>query len=249
MALAYNHGSLAAANPKNLNVAYSHLLTSTERLAISLWVNFAFHETTNLAIKELMRTDIASLQQELISQSNCLSFLGAAKPLETTHAYRQNADHIKNRELRELSSNPKFQDRVAEIEAIIAATKAKQNTMLPTISYNANEYPNIDYIFDFEIEYTGNAKIISEAYAINKLMFQGSEATFEFKKGVSTVTNQYYPHVKIINEHHELKAGSIYYTYELNFENQDTSDIKYTATFDCPDFDISGFKFSYSRSK
>ncbi|MBQ7586081.1 MAG: hypothetical protein IJU40_07525 [Desulfovibrionaceae bacterium] len=109
------------------------------------------------------------------------------------------------------------------------------------------EHPNFDYSFNFEINYTGQAKIIGEAYAINKLKFCGSGDSFEFKKGVSTSNSKYYPRIKIINEQNDSSEDSCYYTYDVNFEDDDTSDIRYTATFDCSDFDISSFKISYAR--
>ena len=247
MALAFDQKQT---NPNHINTIYTNLSTSTERLAIGLWVNFAFNETSNLAIKELMRADIASLQEEICAA--CQDLPRLAKHKQTV----PNVEHaVPSKSINDLtSSKPKsnlssqFQNKVAMIEAIITATKNKQ--MHTVTSFNhPDQHPNIDYSFDFELSYTGNAKILSEAYAINKLTFLGSEDSFEFKKGAIHSQSTFYPNIKAIDEHHENNNGSICYSYNVNFGDEDDSGIKYTAKFDCQDFDISAFKVSYHRNK
>ena len=227
--------------PQNINSNYAQLSTSTKRLAISLWVNFAVNDTANMAIKELMRADIASLQKEIVDNHN-RSFLDTLNKKKNAHSASTRSAKPKADE----TFYP-LQTKVADVEKIIAATQ-EQYRKIRAAQSQAEEHPNIDYTFNFEILYTGDAKIIGEAYAINKLKFCGKEATFEFKHGLPTLTNEMYPHIKILHEHQKSKAGTILYTYEIDFDDQATSDIKYTATFDSVDFDIASFKISYKRN-
>lgn len=236
MALALNYCQMVNSTPQNINSNYAQLSTSTKRLAISLWVNFAVNDTANMAIKELMRADIASLQKEICDNHNRTFLDKLNKKTTGTQTKEPLVEPLKP-----------VQSKVAVVEKIIAQTQEQHKNILNAREY-AQEHPNFDYAFKFEINYTGAAKITGEAYAINKLKFCGQEANFEFKNGLPTLANDLYPHAKIINEHHEAKAGSIFYTYEVDFDNQATSDIKYTATFDSLDFDITSFKISYART-
>ncbi|MBQ7738152.1 MAG: hypothetical protein IJT59_00655 [Desulfovibrionaceae bacterium] len=247
MALAYDHNQN---NPNSINSIYSNLSTSTERLAIGLWVNFAFNDTSNLAIKELMRADIASLREEICASCQDLPHTVQGNLHNASHKNGSSNPSIKTSPDTRVnkSSHMQFQEKMATIEAIISATKSKQMNTIAAIT-NTDQHPNIDYSFDFEISYTGNAKILSEAYAINKLTFLGSEDSFEFKKGRANSESKFYPNIKIVDEHHEDNNGSVYYTYDLNFGDEDDSGIKYTAKFDCLDFDISAFKVSYQRNR
>ena len=250
MALAYDQNHT---NPNLINSIYSNLTTSTERLAIGLWVNFAFNETANLEIKELMRADIASLREEICASYQNLPCI-AQHTQPKGNAKRDRLEKtVDPSSIATPKKNPtgQYQSKIGKIEEIIAATKAKHMNAIATVNHT-DQHPNIDYSFDFEISYTGNAKIVSEAYAINKLTFLGSEDSFEFKKGIANSESKFYPNIKAIDEQHEDDNGSIYYTYDVNFGDNDDEDdygIKYTAKFDCLDFDISGFKVSYQRNK
>ena len=58
-----NHNEMAANTARNLNSHYGRLQTSTQRLSTGLRINSAADDAAGLAIRELMRSDIASLNR------------------------------------------------------------------------------------------------------------------------------------------------------------------------------------------
>ncbi|MGM0611694.1 MAG: flagellin, partial [Thermodesulfobacteriota bacterium] len=61
MSLVINHNLMAMNSARNLSTAYSDLAGSTEKLSSGLRINSAADDAAGLAIRELMRADIASL--------------------------------------------------------------------------------------------------------------------------------------------------------------------------------------------
>ena len=78
MSLVVNHNLMAATVANSLNSHYSRLATSTQRLSSGLRVNSAADDAAGLAIRELMRADIASLQQGMRNANDAISLIQTA---------------------------------------------------------------------------------------------------------------------------------------------------------------------------
>ena len=73
-----NSNSMATQVSNNLTSHYSDLKTSTERLSSGLRINSAADDAAGLAIRELMRTDIAALQQGVRNANDAISLIQTA---------------------------------------------------------------------------------------------------------------------------------------------------------------------------
>ena len=73
-----NNNSMATTVSNNLTSHYANLKTTTERLSTGLRVNSAADDAAGLAIRELMRTDIAALQQGVRNANDAISLLQTA---------------------------------------------------------------------------------------------------------------------------------------------------------------------------
>ncbi|MDE6734544.1 MAG: flagellin, partial [Desulfovibrio sp.] len=73
-----NHNLMASNVGNNLASHYSNLQTSTQRLSSGLRVNSAADDAAGLAIRELMRADIASLQQGVRNANDAISLIQTA---------------------------------------------------------------------------------------------------------------------------------------------------------------------------
>jgi flagellin len=69
---------MALNTARNLNLHYSRLATSTQRLSSGLRVNSAADDAAGLAIRELQRADIATLQQGARNASDAISMIQTA---------------------------------------------------------------------------------------------------------------------------------------------------------------------------
>ncbi|MGE9986028.1 flagellin [Desulfovibrio sp. SGI.169] len=78
MSLVVNHNMMAANTARNLNAHYGRLATSTERLSTGLRVNSAADDAAGLAIRELQRADIATLQQGARNANDAISMIQTA---------------------------------------------------------------------------------------------------------------------------------------------------------------------------
>ena len=78
MALAINHNLMASNVANSLNNHYSQLATSTERLSTGLRINSAADDAAGLAIRELMRADIAALHQGARNANDAISMIQTA---------------------------------------------------------------------------------------------------------------------------------------------------------------------------
>jgi flagellin len=78
MALTINTNLMAATAARNLNSAYSSLSTSTQRLSSGLRINTAADDAAGLAVRELMRADIASLNQGVRNANDAISLIQTA---------------------------------------------------------------------------------------------------------------------------------------------------------------------------
>ena len=78
MSLVINHNMMAANTARNLNSHYAALSKSTQRLSTGLRVNSAADDAAGLAIRELQRADIATLQQGARNANDAISLIQTA---------------------------------------------------------------------------------------------------------------------------------------------------------------------------
>lgn len=78
MSLVINHNLMAMNAARNLSTSYSNLSTSTRRLSSGLRVGTAADDAAGLAIRELMRADIASLNQGMRNANDAISMIQTA---------------------------------------------------------------------------------------------------------------------------------------------------------------------------
>jgi len=78
MSLVINHNLMAMNAARNLTDHYSNLATSTRRLSSGLRVGNAADDAAGLAIRELMRADIASLYQGVRNANDGISMIQTA---------------------------------------------------------------------------------------------------------------------------------------------------------------------------
>ena len=78
MSLIINHNMMAMNANRNLGTAYSALATSVQRLSSGLRVNSAADDAAGLAIRELMRAEIAGLNQGVRNANDAISLIQTA---------------------------------------------------------------------------------------------------------------------------------------------------------------------------
>ncbi|MDR0882410.1 MAG: flagellin [Candidatus Adiutrix sp.] len=78
MSLIINHNLMAQNATRNLGKTYSQLSTSVERLSSGLRINSAADDAAGLAIRELMRSDIATTNQGLRNAADAISLIQTA---------------------------------------------------------------------------------------------------------------------------------------------------------------------------
>ena len=78
MSLVINHNMMATNTARNLNAHYAELAQSTQRLSTGLRVNSAADDAAGLAIRELQRVDISTLQQGARNANDAVSMIQTA---------------------------------------------------------------------------------------------------------------------------------------------------------------------------
>lgn len=78
MSLVVNNNLMANSAAGHLNNAYSALSTSTERLSSGLRINSAADDAAGLAVRELMRSDISTLDQGVRNANDGISMIQTA---------------------------------------------------------------------------------------------------------------------------------------------------------------------------
>ena len=78
MSLIINHNINAMTASRNLNTAYSALSSSTNKLSSGLRINTAADDAAGLAVRELMRSDIAALDQGVRNANDAISMIQTA---------------------------------------------------------------------------------------------------------------------------------------------------------------------------
>ncbi|WP_428566526.1 MAG: flagellin [Solidesulfovibrio sp. DCME] len=78
MSLVINHNLMAMNAARNLSNSYGALATSTQRLSSGLRINTAADDAAGLAIRELMRSDISTLNQGVRNANDAISMIQTA---------------------------------------------------------------------------------------------------------------------------------------------------------------------------
>jgi flagellin len=79
MSLVINHNLMALNAANNLGTIYGRLATSTQRLSSGLRINSAADDAAGLAVRELMRADIAVLNQGVRNAGDAISMIQTAE--------------------------------------------------------------------------------------------------------------------------------------------------------------------------
>ena len=78
MSLVINHNLMAQNSARNLGESYTNLAVSTRRLSSGLRVGTAADDAAGLAVRELMRADISSLNQGVRNANDAISMIQTA---------------------------------------------------------------------------------------------------------------------------------------------------------------------------
>jgi flagellin len=78
MSLVINHNLMAMNAARSLNISYSRLATSVQRLSSGLRINSAMDDAAGLAVREMMRTDISVLNQGVRNANDAVSMIQTA---------------------------------------------------------------------------------------------------------------------------------------------------------------------------
>ena len=76
--LSINHNMMAMTAARNLNHSYSALATSTNRLSSGLRINSSADDAAGMAVSELMKADVASLNQGVRNANDAISLIQTA---------------------------------------------------------------------------------------------------------------------------------------------------------------------------
>ncbi len=78
MSLVINHNMMSMNAARNLGLSYGRLSTSTQRLSSGLRVNTAADDAAGLAIRELMRSEITTMNQGIRNANDAISMIQTA---------------------------------------------------------------------------------------------------------------------------------------------------------------------------
>ena len=130
MALIINHNLMASKAANNLGTTYNKLSTSVQKLSSGLRINSAADDAAGLAIREMMRADIATTQQGLRNAADAISMIQTAdgalgvideKLVRMKELAEQAATGTYTTMQREII-NSEYQAMAAEIDRIANAT-------------------------------------------------------------------------------------------------------------------------------
>jgi flagellin len=130
MALIINHNMTAMNAARNLGTIYDRLSTSVQRLSSGLRINSAADDAAGLAIREMMRADIATMNQGIRNTADAISMIQTAdgalgvideKLIRMKELAEQAATGTYTTAQREII-NSEYQAMAAEIDRIANAT-------------------------------------------------------------------------------------------------------------------------------
>lgn len=131
MSLVINHNLMAQNAARNLGLSYGRLSTSTRRLSSGLRVGTAADDAAGLAIRELMRSDIQTMNQGIRNANDAISMIQTAdgalqvideKLIRLKELAEQAATGTYNSDQR-LMIDSEFQAMASEITRIALATE------------------------------------------------------------------------------------------------------------------------------
>ena len=179
MSLVINHNLMAMNAARNLSTVYSNLSTSTQRLSSGLRVNSAADDAAGLAIRELMRSDIAVLNQGIRNASDAISMIQTAegamsvideKLIRMKELAEQAATGTYTTAQREIM-NSEYQAMAAEIDRIANATDFNGVKLLDGSLSNGHSGSGMKIHFG-----TGNSSA-EDYYFIKMADMRATEAT------------------------------------------------------------------------
>jgi len=130
MPISFNNNLMALGVSNNLESHYARLSVSVQRLSSGLRINSAADDAAGLAIRELMRSDVAALNQGMHNASDAISMIQVAdgalgvideKLIRMKELAEQAATGTYNSTQR-LMIDSEFQAMASEIERIARAT-------------------------------------------------------------------------------------------------------------------------------
>jgi len=130
MSLVVNHNLMAMNAARNLTTIYGRLSNSVQRLSSGMRINSAADDAAGLAIRELMRADIATLNQGIRNASDAISMIQTAegamsvideKLIRMKELAEQAATGTYTTAQREIMDS-EYQAMAAEIDRIATAT-------------------------------------------------------------------------------------------------------------------------------
>ena len=130
MSLTINHNAMATNAYRNLSGTYSKLNTSVQRLSSGLRINSAADDAAGLAIREMMRADIAVTQQGIRNAADAISMIQTADGAlgvidEKLTRMKELAEQASNGTYTTVQRdiiNSEYQAMAAEIDRIASAT-------------------------------------------------------------------------------------------------------------------------------
>jgi len=130
MSLVINHNLMSMNAARNLNTSYSRLSNSTRKLSSGLRVGTAADDAAGLAIRELMRSDISTMNQGIRNANDAISMIQTAdgalqvideKLIRLKELAEQGATGTYNSDQR-LMIDSEFQAMASEITRIALST-------------------------------------------------------------------------------------------------------------------------------
>ncbi|MDR2386981.1 MAG: flagellin [Deltaproteobacteria bacterium] len=167
MALIINHNMTAQNAARNLGTIYDRLSTSVRRLSSGLRINSAADDAAGLAIREMMRADIATMKQGIRNTADAISMIQTAdgalgvideKLVRMKELAEQAATGTYTTAQREII-NSEYQAMAAEIDRIANATNFNGIKLLDgsvtnqhggqglKIHFGVSNNPSEDYYF------------------------------------------------------------------------------------------------------
>ncbi|GAB6110250.1 hypothetical protein JCM14713_35430 [Desulfomicrobium salsuginis] len=166
MSLTINHNLMAINTARNLSTHYGSLGVSTRRLSSGLRIGTAADDAAGLAVREIMRADIASLGQGIRNANDAISMIQVAdgalqvideKLIRMKELATQAATGTYNADQRAII-NDEFQAMKAEIERIAASTEFNGIKLL-SINDNTNplvQNPTLGSLFVNGVDLNSN---------------------------------------------------------------------------------------------
>ncbi len=186
--LAIKNNIMAANSARHLGMSYDALAKSVERLSSGLRINSAKDDAAGLAVRELMRADIAVLQQ---GSRNALDGISMLQTMEGAMGTIDEA-LVRMKQLAEQAStgsysaaqrtimNNEFTEMAAEINRIAGATEFNGNTLLNSATASVSIQfgaASTDAITITGADMTSNALGLTAATIANEASAQAALAT------------------------------------------------------------------------